>query len=160
MRPIFFMLVVAILSLLQLQSFAQSSPPNAAKTALIGTVTNPDRVEGCGCYLQTPAEHLKKNSKRFVFMSGLENQPAYVNLAGKDVELKQVSSNEPKVAKKGQTFSKSYSGANSKVQLDFLTTQVCGPHDEECEVTNYEATLNAQQAGESQSVKLVGECGC
>src|SRR5436190_18938963 len=158
MRSIFFLLT-AVFTFLHLRSFGEGAPPNANQKSLIGTLSNPELVDGCGCYLRTPAENLKKNSKRFVFMSGLENEPAYVNIAGKDVKLKQVSSTEPKEAKKGGRFSKTYSAPGLKVQLDFLTTKVCGPHDEECEVTDYEATLNAQQGSDSQSVKLAGECG-
>src|SRR5262249_28489084 len=126
--------------LLASNSFAESTVPVPDKS-LIGTIRNPDFVAGCGCFYQLPKE-AKLNSTKYVFKSEIELQPAYMNIAGRDIKLNRVSSNQPRNPKKGDRFQSSYSAQNLKVRIDHLVTRVCDPKDESCEAADIEATIH------------------
>ena len=84
-----------------------------------------------------------------------------MNIRGKDVQLRLVSSTEPahRVIKKGDRFSRRYLAGGAKVRIDFVTTSVCEPNDEQCESTSYDAIITATQHDRKQTVKAVGGCG-
>jgi hypothetical protein len=153
-------------------AFSESSPPpsNPGKTStpavpqktLIGNLKNPDVVEGCGCYFQTPPEEKKKNSKKYIYMSDLEETPAYMNIDGQDVKLK-IDGTPPRLpdkVRKGFRYSRKYSAGSIKVQVDFVVTWLCPPKDESCEVTNYDAAISVVKGNQKQVIQTKGGCGC
>jgi hypothetical protein len=148
-------------------SSAQSKPGGTSSSAvspktLIGTLKNPDSVEGCGCYFQTPAEEKKKDSRRFIFESDLDLTSASMNIDGRDLKLKIVGkpSRLPDKVKKGFHFTRQYSAGSIQVKVDFVVSWLCPPKDESCEVTNYDVTLTVEKGERKQTIQLKGGCGC
>lgn len=127
---------------------------------LIGTLKNPDVVDGCGCSFQLPAERAKPDSKKFIFLSDIDGKNVYMNIAGKDIVLKRLGGGEFPEAKKRSRFTERYFGDNTNVQVDYLTTWVCPPKDESCEVTRFDGSITAQQGTQKEVLKVKGDCGC
>jgi hypothetical protein len=53
-----------------------------------------------------------------------------------------------------------YVGKGVIVQVDLQKTGGCPPESEECEVSDYNATITAEKGGMRQVVKGKGSCGC
>jgi hypothetical protein len=126
----------------------------------IANIRDSSVVEGCGCYFQFPAEWKKKGSDKYVFMEGIDDEGAWMNIDGKDVNLKLVGSSERSVWGVGARSSKRYRANGIAVRIDRVVTRVCRPGDEECESTDYDATFTVTKAGRKRMIKAKGVCGC
>jgi hypothetical protein len=133
--------------------------PNPIKVGLV-------KQEVDGCLLQLPADYKKQNDRN-VFNSGDENSTddcecAFMNLDGRRVRLKRIHSKWPpggpdKVGKQGVQL---YTAANTRVEVDWVVTHVCGPRDgEECEGVDFSATLKITRQGASAVLNVRGGCG-
>jgi hypothetical protein len=127
-------------------------------TKLIGYVSGID-VEGSGCDLQLAGE--KRSSRRYIFFENDSDGVPYMNIDGRNVRLKLVSSTEPyrRAERKGERFSRSYTSGDVRVRMDIVVTSVCAPHDEQCEFTGYKATVTVSKGSRKQTVKATGGCG-
>jgi len=131
----------------------------------IATVTRePD--DGAGCSLQLPADY-KKQNERNIFNSSYENSSedcacAFMNIDGRDVKLTRVYSKWPpggdnKVGNRGVQV---YASGQIRVQVDYVVTPVCGPRDgEDCESTEFSATIKVTRRGVSTTLSVRGICG-
>ena len=133
----------------------QVSPPLE-----IADIRDPSVVDGCGCYFQLPAERKKKRSDKYVFMEGLDGEGAWMNIDGKDMKLSLIGSTKGLVGGVGTRSHTRYRANGIAVRVDFVVTRVCGPDDENCESTDYDATFTVTKGGRKRIVKAKGVCGC
>ena len=128
---------------------------------LIGNVSGVDAADGCGCYFQFPNED--RNPERYVFFEDAGKGSPLMNIGGRNVKLKLISSTEPPdgVKRKGERFSQRYASGDIKIRMDFAATSVCPPpYDPECVANSYDVLLTAIKGTRRQTIKAVGGCGC
>jgi|SRR5215510_1969816 len=150
--------VALLLSILAGQVFVQTSPTTSPRSSpKIGYVE--DGIIGCGCALALNAADLRNH--RYVYIQGMD-EPAYINLDGKNVELEPVdSSNKINIPEKiGDRSWETYVAGDVKVRIDWTVTRVCDPKDESCEVTYFKAILTVSRKGQRTIVRTIGHCGC
>jgi len=117
---------------------------------------NKDFESGCAC-------NVLDAKGRFLAVSALEETaPVIVRFDGKKRQLPWVSSSRKAgPAKKGDKFNKMYADGSTKLTLGLVTTFVCGPSDESCEVTRYAVDLVLEDgARKARIASLKGDCGC
>jgi hypothetical protein len=115
---------------------------------------------GCGCSLQTLAEAKKLSSMKIVFWSE-DKKTAIFNLTGKDTAFKLTKKGKrPTKEKIGSRFSDEYTANGITIKIDYVTTRVCLPGEEECEATFYDATITATKGSLKTILKTKGSCGC
>jgi hypothetical protein len=117
-------------------------------------------VDGCGCYFKFPGEWKQKQSDKYIFMEGIDDEGAWMNIDGKDVNLKLVSSSNRSVWGVGSRSYKRYRALGITVRINNVVTRVCKPGDEQCESTDYDATFTVTKAGRKRMIKAKGVCGC
>ena len=130
-------------------------------TRLIGHVSGVTVAESCGCYFKFPNED--KNSERYVFFEDASKESPVMNIGGRNVKLKLISSTEPPdgIKRNGERFSRRYVSGSIKIRMDFVATRVCPPpYNPECVANNYDVTFTAVKGGRRQTLKAVGGCGC
>jgi hypothetical protein len=137
------------------------SAQNASKRSLVANLKDNAVADGCGCYFKfrgTP-----ETAERYIFASSIEeDKTAWMNIGGRDVELKLVKetgSNGRRVQVGGRWTEKYVSG-DIAVSGTYLVTRVCDPNDENCESTGYDVTFVVKKGHKSQVVRAVGSCGC
>ena len=154
--------VLLILSLIfstpapSLQRASGGSVPSAR---LIETVNKV--AEGCGCYFRPAGEDA--SSKRYIFFEDASEGAPLMNIGGRDVRLRLISSTEPVggVGRKGERFSRRYAAGDIKIRMYFVATSVCpGPYNPECVANSYDVTVWASKGARRQTVKAEGGCGC
>lgn len=128
----------------------------------VGEINDPSVVEGCNCSVQTENEAKLPDSQKFLFLSELGTDDAWMNIDGKDTKLTRIKSteNEDEDHAIGRRYYEEYSAKGLKVRIDYLTTWVCPPDHESCEVTEYEITITVTKGKDSKVVKATGSCGC
>ncbi len=127
----------------------------------VGELKDPSVVEGCSCSVQTEREAKNPDSQKFLFLSDFGND-AWMNINGKDTKLTRVKSteNDDDDYKVGRRYYEEYSAKGLTVRVEYLTTWVCPPDDEACEVAKYDITITVTKGEESKIVKATGVCGC
>ena len=131
----------------------------APQTRLIGNVSKV--ADGCGCYFKLEGEG--GSSERYVFFEDATLGSPIMNIDGRHVRLRLVSSTEPSggVSRKGGRFSRRYAARGVKVRMEFVTASVCPPpYDPECVANGYDVTLTATKGSRRQTIRAVGGCGC
>jgi hypothetical protein len=126
---------------------------------LIGDVNKV--ADSCGCYFRLANED--GNSERYVFFEDAREGAPLMNIGGRNVRIRLVSSTEPTegVKRKGERFSRRYASGDIKVRMGFVATSVCPPpYDPECAANSYDVTLTVIKGTRRQTVKAVGGCGC
>lgn len=126
---------------------------------LIGNVSKV--AEGCGCFFRPAGEGA--SAGRYIFFEDVSEAAPIMNLGGRDVMLRLISSTEPPegVRRKGERFSRSYAAGDIKIHMYFVATSVCPPsYDPECMANHYNVTVTASKGARRQTVKGVGACGC
>jgi len=155
-------MVLIVLFVRGLNGFAQqrklTSPDKGGLK--IGFIKDFSEYEGnAGCTLRLPQDD-KKDRKNFIFLSDYDDN-AVVNVDGKDVNLKLKVRKEPKGEdlKVGQKSEEDYTGTGVKVHVDYVTTWVCPPDDESCEVTSFNAIVIVTRGNSRKAVRVKGVCG-
>ena len=149
----------------------QSAPhPSTAEDEPQRMQANPIKVgivkdEVDGCTLQLPADYKKQNDRN-VFNSGNENSTddcecAFMKLDDRLVKLKRIYSKwapggPDRVGKRGTQI---YTARDTRVEVDWVVTHVCGPRDgEECEGIDFSATIKITRRGTSTTLQVRGGC--
>ena len=115
---------------------------------------------GCGCSLQTLPEAKKSGSMKIVFWSE-DEKTAVFNVNGKDTAFRRTKKGKrPTNRKTGTRFSDEYAANGITIKIDYLTTRVCLPGEEECEATFYDAIVTATKDKLKTVLKTKGACGC
>jgi len=150
--------VVLLLSVLAAQVFVQTSPTTSSRSSIkIGYVKDGDIGVGCSLSLNIA----DRRERRYVFVQGMD-EPAYINLDGKDLKLEEVDSggSEAVIEKVGDRSWVAYVAGDVKVRIDRTVTRVCDPKDESCEVTNYKAVITITRNAQKAIVKTIELFGC
>lgn len=126
----------------------------------VANIKDSSVVDGCGCYFQFPAEWKQKQSDKYVFMEGIDDEGAWMNIDGRDVKLRLAASSNKSVWGVGARSYKKYKANGIAVRIDYVVTRICKPGDEQCESTDYDATFTVTKAGRRRVIKAKGVCGC
>ena len=160
LRGLVVLLATAIL--LESSAAAQTSrvTSGTARRIEIGNIKDESAVGGCGCELTFSSERKKKNPK-FVFFSGMDEKTAWMNINGRDVELKLKRASSAKGKERvGNRSTEIYVRGDLKVSIVRVVTRVCKPREEDCESTDYNATVTVTDGSRKKVLKLKGSCGC
>jgi hypothetical protein len=132
----------------------------AAVLPQVGVIKHSFNEGECGCVLQLVADYKRRNG-RLVFVNDIDDA-AQMNLDGRDVPLKQLSSKGDRnfAERVGARFSETYTGGGYRVKVDYLTTKVCRMDDDQCETTWYSADITVSRHNRAVKVKTLGVCGC
>lgn len=141
-----------------LRAQGKKTGEQSSSKSLVANIKNENAYSGCGCYFSYPSEE-KKRLPKFVFISD-DNKYAWMNIDGRDVRLSLKHSSNPKVRNIGSRLTRSYSASGVTVSVVYITTRICAPNDENCEVTDYAATFTVSKGSRRQTIKLKGGCGC
>jgi hypothetical protein len=137
---------VALSSGIKAQSM---SAPSAQPKLKLGYVKNGDI--GCGCSYSSNVTDLR--NRRYIFIESMD-EPAYINLNGRNLKLRPVASSKTKGEEKaGRRSWETYIAGDLKIRLDKIVTKVCDPNDEACEVTSYKATMTVTRKAEKTIVR-------
>jgi hypothetical protein len=148
-------------NLASIVNFAQARPNPIKQSSplVIANIQNSGVVEGCGCYFHSLADG-QKGAEKFIFMADV-NEDAWMNINGKDVKLRFISSSpdtaQPKI---GQRSFSQYKSGNLRVRVDYIVTGVCQPNDEQCESTSYNARISVVRGASRRIIEAKGGCGC
>jgi hypothetical protein len=141
----------------RLEINAQSTSTSSARPKLrIGYVKDQDVGCGSAFFLNTT----DMENHRYIFSQDVDDPP-YINLNGKNLQLRLTASNETKDKKKvGDRWWDTYAAGGVKVRIDYTVTRVCTPQDEMCETTYLNAIMTVSQKAQKTTVKLTGYSGC
>src|SRR5215831_9816225 len=141
----------------RLEINAQSTSTSSARPKLrIGYVKDQDGACGSAFFLNTA----DMDNHRYIFSQDVDDPP-YINLNGKNLQLRLTGSNEPKDKKKvGDRWWDTYAAGGVKVRIDYTVTRVCTPQDEMCETTYLNAIMTVSLKSQKTTVKLTGYSGC
>jgi hypothetical protein len=117
----------------------------------------PDADFGCGCYLSRSKSELEQS--RYLFVGPMDD-PAYLNLNGKTIRLRQVGGNTRRDRRIGDRFRETYAGDGVTVRIDYVVTRICDPNDENCESTDYKTRLTVRRGKQVTVLNGFGVCGC
>ena len=154
--------VLLILSLIistHAPSAQRASSGRVPSARLIGHISKV--ADDCGCYFRSAGEGA--SSERYIFFEDASEEAPLMNIGGRDVRLRLISSTERPggVRRKGERFSRRYASGDIKIRMSFVATRVCpSPYDPECAANHYDVTLTASKGARRQTVKAVGGCGC
>jgi hypothetical protein len=128
----------------------------------VGYVSEAHVVEGCGCSFYWPGEE-NKEGKKSIYSSN-SGETIWMNLDGKDVQLKQKESTESmENIKKGGRYYEIYKYAEMTIRIDYHVTWTCEadmPESESCEVTHYDLKITFNRNGRQKTIQAKGVCGC
>jgi hypothetical protein len=142
--------------------------PENKKTALpllnisVGYVSDVNAADGCGGYFYWPGEEKKQDAKS-IFTWNAGEQP-WMNLNGRDVQLKLVKSTESEEnGKKGGRYYEIYQAGKMTIRVDYHVTWTCEadmPKSESCEVTHYDLKITFTQNDRQKTIHAKGDFGC
>lgn len=167
MRFVTFKLIISLLIAASASPIllAQRRPSSANRLPLIQNISEAPEIQGCGCYFQFPNQ--ARNAERYVFFEDFSEESPLMNIDGRNVRLKLISSNEPystddsaSSIRRGARFYRRYVVGNVQVRMNFIVTSVCALNNESCESTGYNVTITAVKGNRRQTVRAVGGCGC
>ena len=141
----------------RLEINAQSTSTSSAQPKLrLGYVKDND--VGCGSAFSLNATDM--GNRRYIFAQDMDDPP-YINLNGKNLQLRLTGYSKPKGKEKvGDRSWETYAAGELKVRIDYTVTKVCTPRDEICETTYLNATMTVSQKTQKTTVKLTGRSGC
>ena len=117
-----------------------------------------DHDVGCGSAFSLNA--IDMGNRRYIFAQDMDDPP-YINLNGKNLQLRLTSYSKPKGKEKvGDRSRETYAAGDVKVRIDYTVTKVCTPRDKICETTYLNATMTVSQKALKTTVKLTGRSGC
>ena len=115
-------------------------------------------VLGCGSAFSLNTTDM--GNCRYIFAQDMDDPP-YINLNGKNLQLRLTGYSKPKGKEKvGDRSWETYAAGELKVRIDYTVTKVCTPRDEICETTYLNATMTVSQKTQKTTVKLTGRSGC
>ncbi len=153
------LLILSLIVSTYAPAIQRKSSRRALNSKLIGNVNKV--ADDCGCYFRSAGE--VERSEPYIFFEDATEEAPLMNMGGRDVRLRLISSTEPPggVQRKGERFSRRYASGDIRIRMSFVATSVCpGPYDPECAANHYEVTLTASKGARRQTIKAVGGCGC
>lgn len=131
---------------------------------LIGDIRDTSNAVGCYCSFYPFLADSEIVRNRYIFNSDADGK-AWMNINEQGVEFvvteqcsagSQVGVPADRQCEEHAT----YIGAGMNVQVDLVETWHCLPEIEECEVTDFDASITVEKEGFQESVKVKGACGC
>lgn len=165
MRKYFYFLLVCLLCTLSLfpyEARTQETPGvgTSHPTALIGNLKKVQRNIGCDCKLQTLKESRNDIQNKFLFQAELQGSPAWMNIDGRDMELKLVyASPRTKGITLGSRYHKRFVGKGISVLIKYVVTEVCPEENDACDEEGHSATITVTKGARKQTIKAKGMCG-
>lgn len=130
------------------------------RRALIGPIKDQASQFGCGCGFSFPSDS-RKGLSPLIFSSDIDEETAVMNIDGVDMELRLARSTEQKGKERiGSRSTRTYVAAGVRAFAVYVTTRMCKPNDEDCEATDYDATMTVTKGRRKQTIRLKGACGC
>jgi hypothetical protein len=151
---------IYVLSFMMLCSLPTSFAQTASKRALVGNVKR-SGIEGCGCYFRFRGT--SGDVEQYMFVENIEenDKTAWMNIEGRDVQLKLVKERNPGGREVvGSKWTRTFAANNIVASSTYIATRVCDRDDESCESTDYSATFVIKKGRRVQTVKALGTCGC
>jgi hypothetical protein len=141
----------------RLEINAQSTSASSAQPKLrLGYVKDHDVGCGSAFFLNTT----DMENRRYIFSQDVDDPP-YINLNGKNLQLRLTGFSKPtRKEKVGDRWWETYAAGEVKVRIDYTVTKVCTPQDEMCETTYLNAIMTVSQKSRKTTVKLTGYSGC
>jgi hypothetical protein len=117
-----------------------------------------DHDVGCGSAFSLTTTDM--GNHRYIFAQDMDDPP-YINLNGKNLQLRLTASSKPNGKEKvGDRSWETYAAGDVKVRIDYTVTKVCTPRDKICETTYLNATMTVSHEGQKTTVNLTGRSGC
>ena len=121
----------------------------------------------CGVFLSFAGQSANSSKEVFYSSAGDEND-TWMNIDGKDVQLKFISRTEPTKTDKsggeavGSRTTEIYSARNITVKIVFTVSWLCVPETpaEGCESVGYTAIFKVKKGKRRQTVRAKGIFGC
>lgn len=135
----------------------------ASGQVTIGDLKNADdNAMGCTCTVQKKAAAAIPHSRKFLFLSEPGTEDAWMNINGRDTKLKLVktSAKEDDLYEVGSRFYEEYEAPGVKVRIDYVTTWVCPPDDEQCDHIKHDATITVTKGKSKTTLKAIAVCAC
>ncbi len=128
--------------------------PAAVRAPLVGVVRDRSVYEGCGCYFSLP------HSAGGHFFIADMGRRAWMNLAGRDVELELVGASHMSLqSARGRRMRFRFRAAGVRVSLRLLVTRT-STYEADYEPARYSVTA-VVRAGRRQVIRAFGQaCGC
>jgi hypothetical protein len=164
MKKYLFSLSLALLFTLVIAANAATAQESAANgkynSPLIGNLKRLHKTYGCDCKLQTFKEARNDMANKFVFQSNLAATPAWMNIDGKDIQLKLMyASPSTKGVTLGSRYYKKYSAKGITILIRYVVSAVCPEENPDCDEEGHVATITVTKGGRRQSIKATGMCG-
>ena len=113
---------------------------------------------GCGCSMSRNVR--EERDMKFILVAPMDDA-TYIQLNGKNIKLRLVAeSKRRRIERVGDRAWETYAAEDVTVRVDYMVTRVCGPREEDCEVTNYRATMTITRGNQRLVVKGLASCGC
>jgi hypothetical protein len=137
---------------------AQSTSPSSAQPKLrLGYVKDHD--VGCGAAFSLKTTDLRNSRYIFVQDSGEPDEPTYINLNGKNLQLRLIDSNKPKGREKiGDRWWETYTAGDVTVRIDYTVTKIF--QHEFSDSLHLNATMTVSLKAQKTTVKLIGFDRC
>ena len=117
-----------------------------------------DGAFGCGCSMSRNAAEERR--MKFILVTPMDDA-TYIQLDDKRLTLRLVAESKRRRRERvGDRAWETYSDGDVTVRVDYVVTRVCGPREEDCEVTNYRATMTITRGKQKLVVKGLANCGC
>jgi hypothetical protein len=132
----------------------------SGKSPVIGNLKRLHKTYGCDCKFQTLKEAKSDLGNKFVFQSNLAATPAWINIDGKDIQLKLIyGSDATNGSLLGSRHYKKYSAKGISILIRYVVNAVCPEENPDCDEVGYSATITVTKGGRRQSIKATGMCG-
>jgi len=149
----------AALALIVLGTYfrGNASQKTPQRRSLVGTIRDQSQIgAGCGCAFSFASDR----KERCVFFADLVDNPALMNIDGRDMRLKLTKRVAPENERVGSHSTEIYEAPGIKVTARYVTAAMCGPNEPGCESISYDATFTVVKGKRQQTVNLAGACGC
>ena len=120
--------------------------------AKITPLLNQSVADGCGCYLKSKKEnkYYYWNDFGFVHYFGINGTEKIFRNCDKAGKSEKIGDQHTLICIKQYVTA----------EISFTVTSKCRPSDEACEFTNRSGTLTVKSNGKTNSINLIGGCGC
>jgi hypothetical protein len=127
---------------------------NASKARLVANLK--ENFDGCGCYFRFWGTNPRSEKVMFVDWGHVKS---WMNIAGRDVELKLVKESREEFERVGSRWTRTMAVNDISVTSTYVATRLCSQVPG-CRFTDYDAIFVVRKGKRAQTVKAFGWCGC
>ncbi len=131
-----------------------------AHSELLGFISNPSLLKGCGCFLKTAAA--ARPDDPYIFLTNVQiEKRAWVNIGGENISLPMLRSTMPDEkkfkVKKGYEFQEEYGAGDIRILVDYVVKTLPAENQS---FADYDATLTITAGERKETIAASGKCGC